>query len=73
MCGSRKKFELENVKFFWKIHREQSQYTHRRSNALGESVPCVMRISSLGATYAWLSANLTDADDRYGCGGGAVS
>jgi hypothetical protein len=32
-----------------------------------------MRISSPGATCARLSANLTDADGRYGCGGGAVS
>jgi hypothetical protein len=73
VCGSRKKFELENVKFLWKIRREQSQYTHRRCNALGESVTCFVRISSPGSTYAWLSAKLTDADGRYGCGGGAVS
>jgi hypothetical protein len=74
VCGSRKKFELENVKFFfWKIRREKSQYTHRRCNVLNETVPCVVRISSPRATYAWLSANLTDGDGRYGCRGGAVS
>jgi hypothetical protein len=73
VCGVREKFELENVNFFWKIRREQSQYIHRRCNALGESVPCVVRISSPGDTYAWLSANLTNADGRYSCGGGTVS
>jgi hypothetical protein len=59
--------------FFWKIRREQSQNTHRRCNALCESAPCAVCISSPRATYDWILANLTDGDGRYGCGGGAVS
>jgi hypothetical protein len=69
----RKSLDSKMWSFFWKIHREQCQNSHWRCNALGESAPCVVCISSPRARYAWLSANLTDGDDRYGCGGGAVS
>jgi hypothetical protein len=73
VCGSRKKFGLENVNMNMYICREQTQNTHRRCNALGESASCAVCISSPRATYAWLSVNLTDVGGHYGCVGGADS
>jgi hypothetical protein len=69
----KEKVWTRNVKFFWKIRREQSQNTHRRCNALGENPPYVVCISSPRAMYTWLSVNLTDGDGHCACGGGAVS
>jgi hypothetical protein len=74
VCGSRKKFGLENVKFFF------GKFAVSRNKTLTEGVmlsmkvrpaPCVF--SSPRATYFRLSANLTDVGGRYVCGCGAVS
>jgi hypothetical protein len=73
VCGSRKKFGLENVKYFWKIRREQKQNTHRRYNALGESGTCVVCIFFAKSQTSRLSANLTGVGGRHGCCCGAVS
>jgi hypothetical protein len=73
VCGSRKKFGLENVNFFWKIRREQKQNTHQRYNALGESDTCAVCFFFAESQTFRLSANLTDVGGCDGCGCGAVS
>jgi hypothetical protein len=60
VCRAVKKFELENVKFSWKLHHEYVEYTHRRGKALGEGGTCTVSFSSPRAMVPELSANLKD-------------
>jgi hypothetical protein len=71
--GSRKKFGLKNVNFFWKLRCEQKQNTHRRCNALGERDTCAVCIFFAESQTSRLSAKLTDVGGRHGRGCGAVS